>query len=222
VLREVRDLQSAASATALPAGPLRLGTTPTGMTGMLPPVLRAWAAAYPEVEVYMEPAATTLLHTRVMAGDLDAALLVHPLFELPKACMWREWRRERLVLVTPADMKVKNALQTLAREPFIQYDRKVVGGKLAETYLRAKGVRPRVRFELDGIESIAKLVSEGLGVSILPDWAVVGRSALEIRRWPLPAPCPERKVGLLSLRGSVREPLVRAFSELAAKVRKAG
>lgn len=222
VLREVRDLMSAASATALPAGPLRLGTTPTGMTGMLPPVLRLWAQRYPQIEIYMEPAATTLLHARVLAGELDAALLVHPLFELPKACIWREWRREKLVLVTPARLKVRNALETLAQQPFIQYDRKVVGGKLAADYLRAKGIRPQLRFELDGIEAIAKLVSEGLGVSVLPDWAVVGHSALDVKRWPLPAPCPMRKVGLLSLRNSVREPLVQAFSALAAEIRKSG
>jgi DNA-binding transcriptional LysR family regulator len=218
LLREVRDLRSAASSTGLPAGPLRLGTTPTGMTGMLPPVLREWTKRHPNIEIYMEPAATTLLHSRVLAGELDAALLVHPLYELPKACQWREWRREKLVLVTPARLKVTSPLEVLAREPYIQYDRKVVGGKLAENYLRAKGVKPRVRFELDGIEAIAKLVSEGLGVSVLPDWAVVGQSALDVKRWPLPGPCPARKVGLLSLRNSVREPLVKVFAALAAEV----
>ena len=69
VLREERDLRSAASATDLPAGPLRLGTTPTGMTGMLPPILKDWIARYPAVEVYIEPAATVLLHARVLAAS---------------------------------------------------------------------------------------------------------------------------------------------------------
>ncbi|MBI2772439.1 MAG: LysR family transcriptional regulator [Burkholderiales bacterium] len=217
VLREVRDLKSAASATGLPAGPLRLGTTPTGMTGMLPPVLREWVARYPQIEIYMEPAATVLLHARVLAGELDAALLVHPLFELPKVCAWKELRREKLVLVTPARMRVKDALEAIATEPFILYDRKVVGGKLADSYLRELGVRPIVRFELDGIEAIAKLVSEGLGISVLPDWAVLGRGDTTLRRWPLPEPCPIRRVGLLSLRSSVRAPLVDAFAALASK-----
>lgn len=217
VLREVRDLKSAASATGLPAGPLRLGTTPTGMTGMLPPLLRAWVARYPQIEVYMEPAPTTLLYGRVLAAELDAALLVHPLFELPKTCLWQELRQERLILLTPARMRVRDPLDTIAREPFIRYDRKVVGGKLADGYLKMLALRPSVRFELDGIEAIAKLVSEGLGVSVLPDWAVIGKGDANLRRWPLPEPCPHRSVGLLSLRSSVRAPLVAALAALAQK-----
>lgn len=215
VLREVRDLRSAASDTGLPAGPLRLGTTPTGMTGMLPPILRDWVARHPQIEVYIEPAATTLLHARVLAGELDAALLVHPLFELPKTCNWLDLRHERLILLTPARMRVTDPLKTIATQPFILYDRKVVGGKMAEAYLRERGVRPTVRFELDGIESIARLVSEGLGVSVLPDWAVLGQGDMQVRRWPLPAPCPHRRVGLLWLRSSVRAPLAAAFAAVA-------
>ncbi|MES2185419.1 MAG: LysR substrate-binding domain-containing protein [Pseudomonadota bacterium] len=216
VLREVRDLKSAASETDLPAGPLRLGTTPTGMTGMLPPILRDWVARHPAIEVYMEPAATTLLQARVLAGELDAALQVHPLFELPKVCLWQDLRLEKLVLVTPAKMRVRDVQATAAQQPFILYDRKVVGGRLAEGWLRSAGVQPRVRFELDGIEAIAKLVAEGLGVSVLPDWAVLGDDG-RLRRWPLPAPCPARRIGILSLRNSVRAPLVAAFTTLALR-----
>ena len=96
------------------------------------------------------------------------------------------------------------------------YDRKVVGGRLAEGYLKAHGLKPKVRFELDGIESIAKLVSEGLGISVLPDWAVIGKDDARLKRWPLPEPCPHRTVGLLWLRSSVRAPLAAAFAALAA------
>jgi DNA-binding transcriptional LysR family regulator len=217
VLRAVRDLQSAASTTELPAGPLRLGAIPTAMTGMLPPILREWVSGYPQIEIYIEPAATVLLHSRVLAGELDAALLVHPQFDLPKSCSWTELRRERLILLTPARMRVEDPLETIATQPFILYDRKVVGGKMADGYLKSLGIRPFVRFELDGIESIAKLVAEGLGVSVLPDWATLGGSRSSLRRWSLPEPCPFRRVGLLSLRNSVRAPLVSAFAALAAR-----
>lgn len=214
LLRTLRDLQSAASATSLPAGPLRLGVIPTGMTGMLPPLLRAWVKRHPTIELYIEPSSTTQLYGRVLDAGLDVALLVHPLFDLPKTCIWQPLRRERLVLVTPLRMRVDDPLLTAATEPFILYDRKVVGGRLADAYLRSQGVRPAVRFELDGIESISHLVAEGLGVSVLPDW-VAARSG-GVRRWPLPPPCPERTVGLLWLRDSARAPLAAAFAALAS------
>ncbi|WP_343719546.1 LysR family transcriptional regulator [Achromobacter dolens] len=214
VLRDLRDLRSAATESDLPAGPLRLGATPTALTGIMPPVLRTWAARYPHIEIYIEPAPTTLLYSKVLAGELDGALLVHPLFALPKSCVWRDLRREPLVLVTPADMAVRDPLTVIAREPYIRYDRSVVGGRMADDYLRARDLRPHVRFELDGIDSIAKLVSEGLGVALLPDWATTGASA-PVRRWPLPAPCPVRTVGALWPRSGVRSELMRVFVELA-------
>lgn len=214
VLRDLRDLRSAATESDLPAGPLRLGATPTALTGIMPPVLRTWATRHPHIEIYIEPAPTTLLYGKVLAGELDGALLVHPLFALPKSCVWRDLRREPLVLVTPADMAVSDPLAVIAREPYIRYDRSVVGGRMADDYLRARDLRPHVRFELDGIDSIAKLVSEGLGVALLPDWATTGASA-PVRRWPLPAPCPARSVGAIWPRSGVRSELMRVFVEMA-------
>lgn len=40
---------------------------------------------------------------------------------------------------------------------------------MADDYLRARDLRPHVRFALDGIDSITKLVSEGWAVALLPD-----------------------------------------------------
>ncbi|MGE8686661.1 MAG: LysR family transcriptional regulator [Achromobacter sp.] len=214
ILRDVRDLRSAASDTELPAGPLRLGATPTALTGIMPPVLRTWVARHPHIEIYIEPAPTTLLYSKVLAGELDGALLVHPLFSIPKTCVWRDLRQEPLVLVTPAGMQVGDPLAVLAREPYIRYDRSVVGGKMAEDYLRARNLRPHVRFELDGIDSIARLVSEGLGVALLPDWATTGAPSASVRRWPLPAPRPARTVGAIWPRSGVRSALMQAFVEL--------
>jgi DNA-binding transcriptional LysR family regulator len=217
IVAEVRDLCSAASDTDLPAGPLRLGATPTALTGIVPTVLKRWVARHPEIEIYIEPAPTTLLYERVLAGELDAAILVHPLFDLPKSMEWRALRVEPLILLARADLQVDDVLAIAATEPFICYDRSVVGGKLAQDYLRERGIRPRVRFELDGIESIAKLVAEGLGVSVLPDWPVIGPVNPALRKWNLPEPRPSRTVGALWRPSGVRAPLVQAFVRMAGE-----
>lgn len=214
VLKSVENLRSAASATELPAGPLRLGATPTALMGLVPALLRKWMNAHPAVRVYIEPGTSSLLLDQVQTGKLDAAILVHPAFAMPKTCEWRLMRSEALVLLAPREMEVRNPLLTAAREPFIQYDRKVVAGKMADEYLRGHGIKPKVRFELDGIEQIAQLVAEGFGVSILPDWPVLGPPDARTRRWPLPSPSPSREVGLVWLRSSVRSPLAAALSGL--------
>jgi DNA-binding transcriptional LysR family regulator len=211
LLRGVRELRSSASDTGLPAGPLRLGATPTALMGLLPPLLRRWKHAHPAIQIYIEPGTSSALLERVMSGALDAAILVHPAFELHKTCTWCLIREEPLILLAPRKLRVADPLLVAAREPFIQYDRKVVAGKLADEYLRKQGIRPKVQFELDGIEHIAQMVAEGFGVSVLPDWPVIGPHDTRVRRWPLPAPCPSRQVGMVWLRSSPRSPLAEAL-----------
>lgn len=215
ILREIRDLKSAASDTDLPAGPLRLGAIPTALSGLLPAVLKTWVRQYPHVNILIEPGSTNALYAKVLDDSLDAAILAHPGFDLPKTCAWQSLRREPLVLLTPAAMRVANVFETIAREPYIRHNRSVIAGRLADDYLHRHGVRPNVRFELEGIESIARLVSEGLGVSVLPDWAVPGPVDPSVRRWPLPAPFPSRDVGVVWTRASARSALVKLFVDLA-------
>ncbi|MDQ0068261.1 DNA-binding transcriptional LysR family regulator [Variovorax boronicumulans] len=214
VLRGVRELRSAASDTGLPAGPLRLGATPTALMGMVPALLRRWMSAHPTIQVYIEPGTSSKLLEQVVSGNLDVAILVHPTFAMPKTCEWRVLRSEALILLAPREMAVRNPLLTAAREPFILYDRKVVAGKMADEYLRSRGIKPKVRFELDGIEHIAQLVAEGFGVSILPDWPAVGKSDGRTKRYPLPPPCPSREVGMVWSRASLRSPLADALYAL--------
>lgn len=214
VIKSVENLRSAASTNELPAGPLRLGATPTGLMGLVPPLLRGWMSAYPSIKVYIEPGTSSHLLDQVQAGNLDAAILVHPMYAMPKTCEWRLMRSEALILLAPHEMKVEDPLLTAAREPFIQYDRKVVAGKMADEYLRSQNIKPKVRFELDGIEHIAQLVAEGFGVSILPDWPVLGPPNKRVRRWLLPPPSPFREVGMVWQRSAVRSPLAIALHQL--------
>lgn len=217
VLREVRDLTSAASGTDYPAGPLQLGSMPTALTGLVPQILRDWMYSHPDIEIHIEPATSSVLYSHVISGHIDAAVLVHPMFELPKSCAWSELHKEPLVLLAPAGMVVDDALQTLAKERFIQYDRQAVAGRMADDYLRKHGVRPKVLVELDFIQSIAKFVAEGLGVSVVPDWVMAGPLDPALKKHPLPAPVPVRTVGILWQRSATRVPLVEAFVAIARK-----
>lgn len=198
---------------------MRLGATPTALMGLLPPPLRRWKQVHADIPIYIEPDTSATLLARVQSGDLDAAILVHPTFELPKTCAWRPLREERLILLVPSGMAVTDPLVTAAREPFIRYDRRVVAGKMADDYLRGRGVRVQAQFELDGIEHIAQLVAEGFGVSILPDWPVLAAPDPRLKRVSLPAPCPSRHVGVVWMRSSARSRLAEEFVSMASMQR---
>lgn len=103
----------------------------------------------------------------------------------------------------------------MASEPFIRLDRGGWEGRLIDGYLRKAGIRPRERFEIDSIEAIAVMVDRGLGVSLLPDWAVPSPESLSLARIPVPDRSFARLVGLIWPRASLRLRLVQAFLEQA-------
>ncbi|PCE21904.1 LysR family transcriptional regulator [Paraburkholderia acidicola] len=215
VLHDIRDLRSDLNDASELAGQLRLGGTPTMMTSLIPDVLAGLLARHPQIDIYLEPGTSLDLYRKVVSGDLDAAMIVQPLFELPKSCDWRTFREEPLILLTPASMKVSDPHAVLASEPFLRYDRNVVGGQLADAYLRQHGIRPHQRCELDGLDAIAVLVDRGIGVSLVPDWLMTRFAGLSLAKWPLPHPFPKRVVGLLWGRSSARMRLVQAFLNTA-------
>ncbi|MGA3247917.1 MAG: LysR family transcriptional regulator, partial [Paraburkholderia sp.] len=184
VLHDIRDLKSDLNDASVLAGELRLGGTPTMMTSLIPDVLAELLARNPQMDIYLEPGTSVDLYRKVVSGDLDAAMLVQPLFDLPKSCDWRTFREEPLVLLTPASTQVSDVHEVLRSEPFLRYDRRVVGGQLADGYLRQHGIKPHQRCELDGLDAIAVLVDRGLGVSLVPDWRMTRFAGLALAKWP--------------------------------------
>lgn len=210
MIRDVRDLCALATDREV-AGELRLGVITTATTSMLPDVLSRMVDDYPRLEIYVKPGTSVELYQSVLNADIDAALMVEPPMTIPKALEWETVRHERMILIAPAAMAKRSPLDLLRNEPFIRYDRNHWGGRLADTCLQQLGVRPLERFELDSLSGIAVLVSRGLGVSLIPDWAPPWPEGLSLCRIDIPDCKIARQIGLLWLRSSVRVKLVQAF-----------
>lgn len=217
LLRDVRDLKSLANDPAV-AGELRLGAISTALSGFLPDVLSRISKEHPFVDVFIVPGTSAELYRQVVEGELDAAITVKPAFALPKTCDFVVLRREPLVVLLSSKLAITNPHAALRSQPFIRYDRNHWGGKLADDYLRRVGIRPRVRFELDALEAIAIMVDRGLGASLVPNWPPHWPDSLAVRVLPLPAPAPQREVGLLWRRMSPRIRLVMALRDISKVV----
>ena len=219
ILLELHRLKASAFDTAPPTGPLRLGTM---HMGFILPVLKQWADHFPNIAINIERATNNMLYAMVLDGEIDAALIARPAFDLPKGVIWTKLKEESLIMLTPATLKVDDIFESLAREPYIRLDPRVFAGEMADEYLRQKGIYPQIRFELQGIDDIARLVEEGLGISLLPDWSARDLHAAQaLRRWPLPKPCPSRILGMVSLKSGTRSKLVDSFAEMAEKLHSA-
>ena len=214
LLRGVRDLRTTANEQNF-AGELSLGAVSSALTGILPPILSRLAKNYPLITLHIYPGTSSELYRKVTDGELDAAVIIEPQFALPKTCGWQTWREEPLVLLAHRGVTERDPHRILATEPFIRYDRKQWGGRLAENYLQQAGIHPQDRYELNSLDAIAVLVDRKLGVSLVPDWAPPWPAGLTLNKMSMPIPFQKRRVGMLWRRASARMRLVQALIEEA-------
>ncbi|TWC67273.1 LysR family transcriptional regulator [Herbaspirillum sp. SJZ099] len=217
LLRSARDMQALARDGAGEVGELRLGVFVSAMTGVLPSLLQRFYRCYPNVSIYVEPGASVELCRKVAAGELDAAVVVEPQFAVPKTCEWLPLMEEPLVVIAPAGSAGKDAHALLRHEPFIRYNRNVLGGQLADRYLRDHGIVPHQRLEIDSLLAIAAMVGKGLGVSLLPDWSALWDGGQALVKVELPGRAPVRRVGLITARHSPHVALARVFADEAVR-----
>lgn len=200
-----------AAASDTPVGQLRLGATATAMTGLLPRILARLSKEYPQIEVFIRPGSSAELYQSTMAGELDAAVLVRPNFSIPKSAAWYGLRHEPLVLIAPQDLSLDDPLTMLRQLPFIRYDRNQWGGQIVDRYLRQKGIKVRDWLELDALDAIAAVVDQGVGVSIVPDWAPPWPAGLRLQKHGLIGG-EAREIGVMWNRSLPNIAVVRAFA----------
>lgn len=192
-------------------GDLRLGACGSMLNGILPPVLAIFSRKYPGISVSIAAGTAPYLFDQVHAGELDAAVIVKPPFPLPKTLDWKSLRKEPLVLLTPASLRVTSVNATLRTEPFIRFGRRAWGGGLVDNYLRSMHIHPRERFDLDSPNSIAILVDRGLGVALLPDWSHPWPEGLSLVKTEVGGPSFDRHVGVIWPTSSLRIRFIRLF-----------
>ena len=210
LVRGVNDLRMLATSNTM-TGVLRIGAGATAITGLLPVILGSISRQYQQLEVYVEAGTSLELYERVLNQSLDVAVIVEPRFEMVKACAWQILRREPLLLIVPEAMRDLDPHTLLKTMPFIRYDRKYWGGQLADLYLRENDITPTDWIELDALDAIAVMVSKGLGISIVPDWAPPWPEGLRLRRVALDAPHLCRNIGALWMRNSINIQPIQAF-----------
>ncbi len=188
---------------------------------VLPPLLRRFHEALPEVELRFVEAASDEVaeHVRARRADLGlvhlppggAATGVGP--DLDVAVV----RREPLVAVLPREEATDDRvdLAGLADRPFLCPGPAAWGG-LAPHLLgacRLSGFRPDLR-EVALVQTAVALVGAGLGVSVLP--ASVERvCGPDVVTRPLARPVPLVETGLLRHRADAPGPAVQQFLRLA-------
>ena len=168
-------------------GRLTVGFVPSASNAVLPPLLRAFRTARPEVEVRLEELAPDALVRGTHDGRLDVGFLYLP-FEDPSLAT-RVVSREAFVVALPAEHPLAAdrdvALADLADEPFILPARHGMPGLHARVLdlCRSAGFLPQaVQDDVWLVQTIVGLVASGSGVALVPESAeALGRRGVAYR-----------------------------------------
>jgi DNA-binding transcriptional LysR family regulator len=151
-------------------GRLRFGATNTVQLSVLPRAVRLLQDRYPGLQLTLaaENASERLLDL-LKSGDIDAAVVAKPETGVGRTILSQELVDQPFVLVYPRTYSGTITAKDIASGlPWIRYDLRLSGGKLASKFVReiASGLEPR--FELMSTDAVMSMVSEGLGFSVIP------------------------------------------------------
>ncbi|MBJ9682723.1 MULTISPECIES: LysR substrate-binding domain-containing protein [Burkholderia] len=228
LLPDVRRLLAAAD--ALPplarrlargeAGSLALAFVSTADYGLLPSLLRAFGARYPQVRLQLAEATSDVQVDELVAGRIDAGLVIPPVPPRHAAGLsYLPVVREPLVVAMPAgasdapeDTPVH--LAEIAALPLVIFPRRLAPGfyDIITGCYGAAGAIPRIGQEAIQMQTIVSLVSAGMGVALVP------QSLRNLRRTgvvyrPLAGDAPVVETGLVWRTGDV-SPVLAAFIEV--------
>jgi LysR family nitrogen assimilation transcriptional regulator len=153
-------------------GAVAVGLAPgTAAASLALPLLRAVRTRHPSVLLYLNETYGTTLSELVMNGRMDMAVLyggriaVHGLRFLPLL-------KERLCVVGPFDMAAPPGdvpLQQLTDTDFYLARPYNVVRRMVDEAFAGLGVTARVVAEVESASTLAEVIQEGLGATILPE-----------------------------------------------------
>jgi len=149
-----------------PQGKLRLGSLETTAMLRLPPVLAAFAAAYPAVDVALTTGTTAELVERVLERRIEGALVCGPVdhAELIQECIYDE----ELALVTAPrfrhlrDVMAQREMKIIVLRMGCSYRQRL------EAVLARRGIVGLRYLEFGTLDAIIGCVAAGIGATLLP------------------------------------------------------
>ena len=217
VLREARimlaaeeRIQTAARGRDMISGTLFLGVIPTASTGVLPPALKALRQAHPALGIKVESGLSGELIQRLRQGALDAAMVTEP-DSVDPSLDRHILLDEPLVLIDSREMDDPLDFASLTNRPFIRFNRRAGVGQVIDRLLGLLDLEVETSMELDSIDAITRMVSEGLGVAIVPRSSIQAHHRRRLRLLPVDHPAARRRIVLLLAKDTPKQSLIETL-----------
>jgi DNA-binding transcriptional LysR family regulator len=208
-------------AAAGEAGRLALAFVSSADYSVLPPFLRLYRAAYPQVQIALQEATSDLQVDDLLHARIDAGLVIPPLPDKARADLdYLKVLSEPLILAAPAGLLAPGGpvwLKEVPPAPLIIFPRPIAPA-LHDAILacfRAAGITPQIGQEAIQMQTIVGLVSAGMGLALVPQSVSnLMRPGVEYRA--LRDATPQVETGLAWRRDNP-SPVLQGFLELLRK-----
>ncbi|MEM1384468.1 MAG: LysR substrate-binding domain-containing protein [Pseudomonadota bacterium] len=221
ILLEVDELDDLVRASTGPlSGRMRLGVIPTVAPYLLPDIIKALSARFPDLALQPRETITRSLIEALLNAELDAAIVALPISE-PRL---REFTlfEEEFVLVRPtADAanpvpspEMLETMQLLLLEEGHCFRDQAL------SFCSSAAAQPRQLMEGSSLSTLVQMVGAGMGLTLIPHMAIgleTRSASVSVARFPPPA--PRRSIGMVWRKTS---PLADQLLEISAIVRKTG
>ncbi|MFD0694763.1 LysR family transcriptional regulator [Paenibacillus sp. GCM10027628] len=195
-------------------GRLVVGSMPITGSTILPFVVPAFQAAYPDIEISLVEETSANLETLTSNGQTDISLLSLPLRE--DSLVYETLLEEEIVLAVPpqhalAASKEPIRIEQLEGEAFIALKKGQGFRKLTLDLCQQAGIAPNIVFESSNMETVQSLVAAGMGIAFVP-YLISRRSFSELAPVHLPlAGRPARTLVIAYKKGRYISKAAEAF-----------
>jgi len=203
------------------AGRLSVACLTTVAYALLPPVVRAFQHRYPHLRIHLRDDTGQRVLQAVLNREVEFGVGV--LSNLPKDVASVHCADDPYVIA----FSPGHPLERLRRVPWraLQAFRVIAlrstsaNRQQMDAALAAEGITPPWFDEVEHLSSMLGLLRGGVGIGVLPQWALQSGGASELRTRPLEAPAIVRPIGLLRRQdAALSEPAVVLWNMLQAQL----
>lgn len=217
-----RGLQAMRAPAEAVTDSIRLATTPSFNTRMVPQCVATLLNHYPGVQVTVEELAAAPILKRLRAGRLDMAVSYPP---GDGGDLWFEpLYNEELRLVVgikhPLARRRRVRMVELHGVRMVLLPPQFMTRKLLDDCFQAAGAQPLLVAQLNSVAPMIELIRQTDLAGIITETAV--SSSADLRVIPLEDPTPIRTPGMLWRKGATRSPVLKHFAEIIRRAAGVG
>lgn len=214
VFFEIEQAQAALrDLNGLQTGKLTIGSLMTCVNYLLPSAISEFKQLYPNVNLSVFGQRTGEIKKGLLENELDLGISFLPVEddELGSIPLFTE----ELSLAVPSDHPLAHRkeveIEMLEHNPIVLLPSNYFLRQLIDTYCAELGIILRPTLEMSTLESLTQMVSEGIGVTILPTPYLDFLNNQRIAKVRLINPVMERKIGFVYRKDKFMCATTRAF-----------